>query len=57
MQTVFANVPQYALCGSGPKSPVKEDQEGTTFPVASTASQDKDTSQKNMPQSSTSKAR
>jgi len=43
--------------GLGPKSPVKENQEGTTFPVASTASQYKDTSQRNMPQSSTSKAR
>ncbi|KAK7333051.1 hypothetical protein VNO80_29811 [Phaseolus coccineus] len=37
----------------GPKSPVKENQEGTDFPVASTASQDKDTSQRNLPQSST----
>ncbi|XP_022642482.1 uncharacterized protein At5g08430 [Vigna radiata var. radiata] len=53
----FAHCLNNTIDAAGPKSPVKEDQEGTTFPVASTASQDKDTSQKNMPQSSTSKAR
>ncbi|XP_027933190.1 uncharacterized protein At5g08430-like isoform X2 [Vigna unguiculata] len=53
----FAHCLNNRTYAAGPKSPVKENQEGTTFPVASTASQYKDTSQRNMPQSSTSKAR
>jgi len=61
MQTAFTIVTNNIHCvnfhGLGSKSPVKENHEGTTFPVASTASQDKDTSQRNLPQSSTTKAR
>ncbi|CAJ1960721.1 unnamed protein product [Sphenostylis stenocarpa] len=41
----------------GPKSPVKENQDGTAFPVAGTASLFKDSPHKNLPQSSTSKGR